>query len=63
MKYTVAVDLPNRPKGDLIEVPLLGGAFENGSKVEVELDDEKVELLKSAYGIKVSKGKGGETSE
>lgn len=63
MKITVTVDLPNRPKGDPIEVPLLGGVVENGSKVNVELSDESIELLEAAYGIKVSKTKGGGESE
>jgi hypothetical protein len=31
---TVKVNLPNRPKGDKVEVPLLG-VFENGTTTEV----------------------------
>lgn len=74
MKYTVEVNQPNRPKGDPIEVPLLGGVVNNGSKVDVELTEEDAELLSTVSGVTVKQGskkvatsvedkEGGETSE
>ena len=52
MYVRVSVGLPNRPKGDLVEVHEVG-LVENYGSVDVELSEEQVELInsESSYGL------------
>jgi hypothetical protein len=66
-KTTITMNQPNRPKGDMIELPPIG-LIENGASVTVEgLTDEQAAQLALAYGVKVKHGnrsiepEGGET--
>lgn len=51
-EYEIAVDQPNRPDGDPIEIPSVG-VVPNGKSVTVELTAEEAEALTTAYGVEV----------
>jgi hypothetical protein len=46
-KYEVSIDVPNRPKGDPIEVPPVG-VIENGKHVVAELTEEEYDRIKNS---------------
>lgn len=53
---TVSIDQPNRPKGDLIEVPPIG-LIENGESVTLEgLTEKQASWLATAPGVTVKHG-------
>lgn len=63
VKYTVSVDMKNRPKGDEIEVPPLGVLKNGGAGQTIEFEDEKAgeafyENAKAASGVNIKKGGG-----
>lgn len=55
--YEIAVDQPNRPDGDPIEVPPVGLVENRGKPLVCELDKEQADALGSAYGVKVKRAK------
>lgn len=57
-KYTVTINVPNRPKGDPIEVSGLG-VIENGSSATAMLDDDLAESIRNTEGFSIKKGGGG----
>lgn len=52
--YDIKVDLPNRPKGDEIEVPPFG-VVENGKTMkDVEMTSEEAERFKNTPGMEIT---------
>lgn len=51
-EHSIKVDHPNVSPGQPIEIPSVG-LVENGSTVDVELDDERADELSRAYGVYV----------
>jgi len=56
-EYTISLDQPTRPAGDILEVPPYG-AIANGESITVEAEREQVAFLADGYGITVT-DKGG----
>lgn len=55
-KATISIDQPNRPKGELIEVPPIG-LIPNGSSIELDgLTEKQAAWLATGTGMKVKYG-------
>jgi len=52
MVYKVIINIPERPEGDLIDVPPLG-LLENGLARNFDISEEEARRLSNGYGIVV----------
>lgn len=51
-EYELKVDIPERPKGDDIEVPPFG-VIPNGSTVDVEMSKDDAERFRNSHGFEI----------
>jgi len=55
MAYKLTIDVPERPEGDLIEVPPYG-LLENGTTLELDISEAEAQRLSRGHGFIVEEG-------